>query len=370
MSNPNKILDTDAAIGHNDNPMQSANAPPNHHQFQTPPPPPPPPTLTTGENIDGKNTLQSFDKFVRNDVAANTTNATTGEDETGTTQTAALAATTHAPDPQLYTLPTGEIINANNKKNNVTPPTNLGTENVIIRNSNNTSDTAVPQRVTTNNTDQDHGSGNNNNNNNTVLTAYAFAVESQIVVEAEPISVLLQPQPQPHPPLQPPPLQQQRSLTFWIINTLVITSLVAAASLGVYCGTGNCKSNSGGTAMSSPNSNSGVLITPTSTPTTAAAAAAAIMVACDFLGLSIVNGACQVATTYSAGSRTDTTIPREIGLLTRLTYLDLFSNALIGTIPSELASLTQLTVLYLDGNALNGTISSELASLTQLTALL
>jgi Leucine-rich repeat (LRR) protein len=421
------ILDPDAAIGPND-PTPSANAPPNHHQFQPPPSPPPlshpsHPTLPTGQIIDGKNTLQSFDRFVCNDVAVMTTNsATTGEDETEATRAAALtttthdstthpmaattatAATTHAPDPQLYTLPTGEIINANNinqsydamaqrndnynngtnNNNNVTPPTNLGTENVIIRNSNIPSNTAVPLGVTTNNTDQDHGSGNNNNN--TVPTVHAFAVESQIVVDAEPISVLLQPQPQP-------PLRQCRSLTFWIINSLVIATLVTAASLGVYCGTGNCKSNSGGTAMSSPNSNSGVLTTPmppptnlsssktgqpptaltptatttASTPTTAAAAAA-IMVACDFLGLSIVNGACQ-ATTYSAGSRTGTSIPREIGLLTRLTFLDLYSNALTGTIPSELASLTQLKSLNLYNNALTGSIPSELASLTQLAYL-
>jgi hypothetical protein len=294
------ILDPDASIGHNDDrPMQSANAPPNHHQFQPPPPPPPPllpphPTLPTGQIIDGKNTLQSFDRFVRNDVAAINTNATTGEEEARATRAAALAtthdstthpmaaitataATTHPPDPQLYTLPTGEITNAkninqsydamvqhndnyngnnnNNKnKNSVTPPTNLGTENVIIHSSNNPSDTAVPLRVTTNNTDQDHGSGNNNNN---MPTVHAFAVESQIVVEAEPISMLLQPQPQPQPPLQ-----QQRSLTFWIINSFVIATLVAAASLGVYCGTGNCKSNGGGAAMSSPNSDTN----PTSLP--------------------------------------------------------------------------------------------------------
>jgi Leucine-rich repeat (LRR) protein len=389
------ILDPDATIGHNDDrPMPSANASPNHHQIQPPPSPPPlshpppHPTLPTGQIIDGKNTLQSFDRFVRNDVAVITTkNARTGEDKTGTTRAAALAtthdtthpiaartfttATTRPPDPPLYTLPNGEIINAkninqsydamaqrndnyngnNNNKNGVTPPTNLGTENVIISNSNNPSDTAVPLRVTTtNNTDQDHGSGSHNNdNNNNVPTVQAYAVESQIVVDAEPISMLLQPQ--PHPTLQQPPLQQKRSLTFWIINTLVITTLVAAASLGVYCGTGNCKSNSGGTA---------------STPTTAAAAA--IKVACDFLELSTVNGACQ-ATTSSFGSRTDTTIPREIGLLTQLTYLRLSINTLTGTIPPELASLTQLTELYLFNNALMGSIPSELASLTQLTSL-
>jgi hypothetical protein len=272
------ILDPDATIGHNDDrPTPSDNAPPNRHQFQ-PPPPPPHPTLPTGQIIDGKNTLQSFDRLVRNDVAVMPTNATTDKDKARATRAAALAttahdtthsmaattataATTHPPDPQLYTLPTGEIINAkninqcynamalrndnynginnnnNNNKNNFTPPTNLGTDNVIIRNSNNTSDTAVPLRVTTNNTDRDHGSGNDNHNNN-MPTVHAFAVESQIVVDAEP----LQPQ---------PPLQQQRSPVFYIaITTLVIISLVAAASLGVYCGTGNCKSNSGGTAMS------------------------------------------------------------------------------------------------------------------------
>jgi hypothetical protein len=295
--------------------------------------------------------------------------------------TIATAASTRPPDPPLYTLPTGEIINAkninqcydamaqrndnyngnnnNNNNNSVTPPTNLGIENVITSNSNNPSNTAVPLRVTTNNTKQDHGSGSNNDNNN-VPTVHAFAVESQIVVDAEPISVLLQPQPQPQPPLQPPPLQQQRSPVFYIASTLVIVSLVAAASLGVYCGTGNCKSNGGGTAMTSPNSNSGVLTTPmspptnpsssltgqpptaltptattptattptapttASTPTTAAAAAAAaaaIMVACDFLNISTVNGTCQATTRLSNGGRTDTTIPREIGMLTQLTSL-------------------------------------------------
>jgi hypothetical protein len=279
------ILDPDAAISYD--PTPSANAPPNHHQFQPPPPPllPPHPTLPTGQIIDGKNTLQSFDRFVRNDVAAINTNATNGEEEAEVARAAALVtthdtthpmaattATTHPPDPQLYTLPTGEIINAkninqsydamvqrnenyngnnnNNNKNSVTPPTNLGTENVIIHNSTIPSDTAGPLRVTTNNTDHDHGSSNNNDNNN-MPTAHAYAVESQIVVDAEPMSVLLQPQPQP-------PLQQQRSPAYYIaITTLVIATLVAAGTgLGVYCGTGNCKSNSGGTAMSSPNSNS------------------------------------------------------------------------------------------------------------------
>jgi hypothetical protein len=214
------ILDPDAAIGHNDDrPMQRANAPPNRHQFQPPLLPLPHPTLPTGEIIDGKNTLQSFDRFVCNDVAGITTNARTGAEEAETTRAAALATThdtthpiaattataaiTHPPDPPLYTLPTGEIINAkninqsydamvqhnnnyngnNNNKNSVTPPTDVGK---------NPSDTAVPLRVTTNNTDQDNGSGNNNNNNinsNNVPTAHAYAVESLIVVDAEPMSV-------------------------------------------------------------------------------------------------------------------------------------------------------------------------------------
>jgi hypothetical protein len=294
------ILDPDATvtIGHDDHrPMQRANAPLNHHQFQPPHPPPPlphppHPTLPTGQIIDGKNTLQLFDRFVRNDVAVITTNATTGKDEAGATRAAALATTTHdtthpmaaatavtaatmhPPDPQLYTLPTGEIINAkninqsydamaqrndnyngnnnNNNNNSVTPPTNLGTENVIIRNSNNPSDAAVPLRVTTNNTNQNNGSGNNNNYNN-MPTVHALAVESQIVVDAEPISMLLQPQPL---------LQQQQSLSFYIASTtVVIASLVAAASLGFYCGSGNCKSNdrpsvspSGVSVMANPTS--------------------------------------------------------------------------------------------------------------------
>jgi hypothetical protein len=150
MSHPNKILDPDGTIGHNDDrPMQRANAPPNRHQIQPPPSPPPlshppHPTLPTGQIIDGKNTLQSFDRFVRNDVAAITTNsATTGTEEAGATQAAALAtttthdtthpmaartattATTHPPDPPLYTLPTGEIIIAKTSINPTMPWPNV-----------------------------------------------------------------------------------------------------------------------------------------------------------------------------------------------------------------------------------------------------
>jgi hypothetical protein len=62
-------------------------------------------------------------------------------------------------------------------------------------------------------------------------------------------------------------------------------------------------------------------------------------------------------------------IPADLGLLTDLTFLDLWSNQLSGTIPSSLGALTALTFLRLGKNQLSGTILSSLGALTALNEL-
>uniref|UniRef100_A0A7S1YD40 Disease resistance R13L4/SHOC-2-like LRR domain-containing protein n=2 Tax=Grammatophora oceanica TaxID=210454 RepID=A0A7S1YD40_9STRA len=63
------------------------------------------------------------------------------------------------------------------------------------------------------------------------------------------------------------------------------------------------------------------------------------------------------------------TIPREIGLLSSLTFLGLSRNNLEGTIPTEFGLLSSLTSLLLYVNILEGTIPSEIGLLTSLTGL-
>lgn len=59
-------------------------------------------------------------------------------------------------------------------------------------------------------------------------------------------------------------------------------------------------------------------------------------------------------------------ITREIGMITKLVYLDLSRNYFSGTIPSELAGLKSLVVLNLSMNSMEGKISSGFTSLNQL----
>jgi Leucine rich repeat len=90
-------------------------------------------------------------------------------------------------------------------------------------------------------------------------------------------------------------------------------------------------------------------------------------VACHFINLPNLTE-CQ-ATTFFDEDPVGNTIPKELGLLTQLTYLWLSNNQLTGTIPSTLGSLTQLTHLVLSKNSLTGTIPSTLGSLTLLNGL-
>ena len=52
------------------------------------------------------------------------------------------------------------------------------------------------------------------------------------------------------------------------------------------------------------------------------------------------------------------TIPTEIGLLTKLVFIDLDFNELTGTLPLEIYSLTNLETLDLNDNILEGDIDS------------
>ncbi len=63
------------------------------------------------------------------------------------------------------------------------------------------------------------------------------------------------------------------------------------------------------------------------------------------------------------------TIPHEIGMLTKLKKLRIAENNITGTIPNEIGLLTQLTDLRISDNKLNGTIPNEITNLTNLQTL-
>ena len=68
-------------------------------------------------------------------------------------------------------------------------------------------------------------------------------------------------------------------------------------------------------------------------------------------------------------SRFSGIIPKELGNLVNLKYLDIRGTDLTGNIPKELGQLTNLTTLLLSNNALTGEIPSELENLINLTYL-
>lgn len=60
-------------------------------------------------------------------------------------------------------------------------------------------------------------------------------------------------------------------------------------------------------------------------------------------------------------------VPTDIGRLTNIEAIDMFSSMLTGAVPSEIGLLTQLRILHLSSNGL-GSIPSEVGSLTLLGA--
>lgn len=92
-----------------------------------------------------------------------------------------------------------------------------------------------------------------------------------------------------------------------------------------------------------------------SRPTTEQTPTGNHQIACSWIGVDNVD-ACLSIVNIGAGSMPSTgtgSIPTELGMLTQLTRLDLFtSNTLSGSIPTQLGMLTQLTNFQLFTNAL------------------
>ena len=70
-----------------------------------------------------------------------------------------------------------------------------------------------------------------------------------------------------------------------------------------------------------------------------------------------------------SGQNLKGTIPPEIGSLTALMSLEIYSNGIKGTIPAELGNLKSLIELAINDNSISGHIPSSLANLTNLESL-
>ena len=81
------------------------------------------------------------------------------------------------------------------------------------------------------------------------------------------------------------------------------------------------------------------------------------------------DGGSVVSLDMAMGNRYSGTLPTQIGLLSRLTSLNLFDCAFSGTLPTQLGSLTRLTFLDLGYDSFNGVVPTELGSLSLLTFL-
>jgi len=85
-----------------------------------------------------------------------------------------------------------------------------------------------------------------------------------------------------------------------------------------------------------------------------------------WFGITIVEG--RVTEIDLSENELNGTIPTEIGNLTNLHYLYLYSNQLSDEIPVEIGNLTGLRILRLYSNQLTGEIPSEIGNLTNLTS--
>ena len=63
------------------------------------------------------------------------------------------------------------------------------------------------------------------------------------------------------------------------------------------------------------------------------------------------------------------TLPAELGNLSNLRVLVIYSNTLTGSIPAELSNLSNLEILNINTNTLTGSIPTELGNLSKLTSL-
>jgi hypothetical protein len=60
-------------------------------------------------------------------------------------------------------------------------------------------------------------------------------------------------------------------------------------------------------------------------------------------------------------------IPSSVGLLSRLTKLDLHSNSIVGIVPSSFGFLVKIQVMRLDSNSLSGTVPASICNDKALT---
>jgi hypothetical protein len=107
--------------------------------------------------------------------------------------------------------------------------------------------------------------------------------------------------------------------------------------------------------------------TDSNPPTTSAPTVdlASERIACDFIAQPSLSD-CRLQRTVNA--KNGLTIPSEIGLLTKLTYLPLENAALTGNIPTTICNLTELRHLsFRTSSALLGTVPSLMGNMVQLT---
>jgi len=63
------------------------------------------------------------------------------------------------------------------------------------------------------------------------------------------------------------------------------------------------------------------------------------------------------------------TIPKNIGDMQSLEWIDVTNNALVGTLPEDFYSLANLNFAYMSNNTFSGTISADLESMSSLNDL-
>ncbi len=200
------------------------------------------------------------------------------------------------------------------------------------------------------------------------------AVEAQLVPEETTMIAEAQPIPEESMMIAPvPPVRMKWYQRRWIN---LILALSACGFVGVVIVLVVVLSRQAAAASSSS------LLPPTPAPTTgtpstkAPISAESEQIACYFLSISNVTE-CRSTLRYNAEKKpTGSTIPSEIGLLTQLTYLDVYNNTLSGSIPSEIGLLTRLSFLSFSSSFNNendrttgSTIPSEIGLLTLLTDL-